>query len=357
MNSIPRPGPNLAAMTSPPAPIRWGVVGTGGVAGKFVADLALLPDAEAVAVGSRTAERAAGFAERFGIGRSHGSYADLVADPTVDAVYVATPHPFHAEHARLAIAAGKAVLVEKPFTMDAVEARAVAAAAREAGVFCMEAMWSRFLPHLTRLRELLAEGAVGDVVAVSADQGMRFEPDPRHRLFAPELGGGALLDLGIYPFSFASMVLGTPQTVRAGATAAATGVDATTSAVLTYPGGAHAVVLCTSASSTPMRAWVAGTEGRIEIDPQWYRPTGFTLTRAGGTVERYETPPAVLDPGPYGLAKGMRFEAAEVGRCLRAGLGESPTMPLEETVAIMGTLDEVRDQIGLAYASGGYPAG
>ena len=216
----------------------------------------------------------------------------------------------------------------------------------------MEAMWTRFLPHMIRLRELLAEGALGEILAVSADQGMRFEPDPEHRLFAPELGGGALLDLGIYPFSFASMVLGVPETVRASATAAFTGVDQTTSAVLTYSGGAHAVVICTSAAATPMRAWVAGTQGRIEIDRPWYQATSFTLTRVDGSTERYETPSGVVQDIAQGRAKGMRFEAAEMGRCLHAGLLESPVMPLDETVSILGTLDEVRDQIGLSYATG-----
>jgi predicted dehydrogenase len=325
--------------------LRWGIIGTGGIAGRFVADVGLLADAEVVAVGSRTVAGAADFGNRHGVAGQHGSYADLVADPLVDVVYVATPHPFHAEHAIQAIEAGKPVLVEKPFAMDAREARMIADAARDARVFCMEAMWTRFLPHMERLRAILAEGILGEIIALSADQGVRFEQDPEHRLFAPELGGGALLDLGIYPFSFASMVLGPPETVRACATSAFTGVDQTTSAVLTYPHGAHAVLVCTSASATPMRAWVAGTQGRIEIDRPWYQATSFTLTRADGSVERFETPAGVVE----GRAKGMRFEADEVARCLRLGLLESPLLTLDETVSIMGALDEVRDQIGLAY--------
>jgi len=336
------------------AVLRWGIIGTGGIAGRFAADIALLPGAEVVAIGSRTAQAAADFGDRFSIGNRHASYAELVADPEVDVVYVATPHPFHAEHALLVIDAGKPVLVEKPFAMDAIEARMIADAARDAGVFCMEAMWTRFLPHMVRLRELLAEGVLGEILAVSADQGMRFEPNPEHRLFAPELGGGALLDLGIYPFSFASMVLGPPETVRAHATEAFTGVDQTTSAVLGYSGGAHAVLLCTSAAATPMRAWVAGSLGRIEIDRPWYQATSFTLTRADGGTERYESPADVVVDTPLGQAKGMRFEAAEVARCLRLGLLESPLLPLDETVSILGALDEVRDQIGLAYPSA-YP--
>jgi predicted dehydrogenase len=334
-----------SAPGAPPSPLRWGVIGTGRIAEQFVADVALLPDAEVVAVGSRTAEGAARFSASCGVPHRYSSHAELVADPAVDAVYVATPHPFHAEHALLAIGAGKPVLVEKPFAMDAVQARSVAEAARTAGVFCMEAMWTRFLPHMVRLRELLAEGLLGEIVVLGAEQGIRFPPDPTHRIFAPELGGGALLDLGIYPFSFASMVLGAPETVRALATAAVTGVDATTSVVLSYGDGAHAVVTCTSVAATPMRAWVAGTEGRVDIDPRWYQATGFTFTGADGRSERFDSPSGLV----VGQAKGMRFEAAEAARCIRAGLLESPLLPLDETVAVLGTLDEVRDQIGLPY--------
>ena len=328
-----------------PATTRWGIIGTGAIAARFVADLALLPDARVQAIGSRSASAAAGFGERFAVPHRHGSYPELVADPEVDAVYIATPHPFHAEHALLAIAAGKPVLVEKPFAMNAFDARTVADAARAAGVFCMEAMWTRFLPHMARLRELLAEGAIGDVLALSADQGISFAPDPQHRLFAPDLGGGALLDLGVYPFSFASMVLGPPQTVRAIATPAFTGVDLTTSAILNYADGAHALLICTAGAATPMRAWIAGSEGRIEIDRPWYQATSFTLTRTDGGTERYDSPAGIVS----GQAKGMRFEAAEVARCLRAGRLESPVLPMDETVAVLGALDEVRDQIGLTY--------
>jgi predicted dehydrogenase len=329
--------------------LRWGIVGTGGIAGRFAADVALLDDQWVTAVGSRSAESADRFGAEWAVEHRHPSYEALVHDDTVDAVYVATPHPYHAEHALLAIGAGKPVLVEKPFTMDAASARTVVEAARANGVFAMEAMWTRFLPHMQEIRELLGAGELGDVVALGADQGLRFEPDPKHRLFAPELGGGALLDLGIYPFSFASMVLGTPLAVRACATPTATGVDLTTSAVLVYADGPHAVLTCTAGAVTPMRAWISGTRGRIEIDRPWYAPASFTYTRSegrrDGASRRFDSPPGIA----IGTAKGMRYEALEVARCLHAGLRESPVMPLDETVAILGTLDEVRDQIGLAY--------
>lgn len=328
--------------------MRWGVIGTGGIAAKFAADAELVPQATVAAVASRRPGGTAGYAERFAVPhRFEGPQAqhDLTASAEVDAVYVASPHPFHAEHALLAIAAGKHVLVEKPFTLNAAQAQQVADAAAAAGVFCMEAMWTRFLPHMVAIRELLAADAIGDVRLVHADQGMWFEPDPAHRLFAPELGGGALLDLGVYPFSFASMVLGRPSSVTAASTPAMTGVDLTTSAVLGYPSGAQAVLTCSAATSTPMRAFIAGTEGRIEVDPRWYSSAGFQLIRRDGADEVFEA------PGDVGgsLPKGMRFEIAEVERCVASGLRESPALPLAESVAVMATLDDVRHQIGLRY--------
>lgn len=330
--------------------MRWGVVGTGGIARAFVRDLAALPDATVTAVGSRSLDTAQGFAANLGVPAACGSYDDLVTRDDVDVVYVATPHPVHAANALAAIAAGKHVLVEKPFTMDADEAAAVVAAARHAGVFCMEAMWTRFLPHVRRLRTLLAENAIGTVRTVVADHGQRFTPDPAHRLFDPGLGGGALLDLGIYPVSFASMVLGTPVAVTADSSPAMTGVDATTTAVLRHADGAHALVTCTSESFTPRRAWIGGTEGTIEVDPTFYALSSFTLRRDDGHVERFETPADLREGGP---GKGLRFEAAEVARCVRDGLLESPQMPLDETVSIMRTMDAIRQRIGLEYGPSG----
>lgn len=332
------------------APVRWGILGTGGIARDFALDLAGVPGAQLVAVGSRTAAAATAFAAAvspsFPQVRPHASWADLAADDEVDAVYVATPHPWHAECAVLAINAGRHVLVEKPFTMDAAQARQVVAAARSAGVICLEAMWTRFLPHTLRLRELVAEGAVGEVITVSADHGQWFAHDATHRLFDPVLGGGALLDLGIYVVSWASMILGPPSSVLAASTPAFTGVDGQTSIVLGYGDSpAQAILTCTLGSATPRRAFVAGTEGVIDVDPVFYSGTGFTLTRRDGHVERFETPEGFSSaPG-----KGLREEAAEVARLVAEGERESPHLPLDETVSIMETLDEVRRQIGLTY--------
>jgi len=320
--------------------IRWGVLGAGTIATTFCDDLRLLPDHEVVAVGARTPGTNAAFAERFGVPHVHGSYADLVADPDVDVVYVATPHPWHRDAALLAIEAGKAVLVEKPFTMDAAQARTLVASARERGTFLMEAMWTRFLPHMEQVRELLASGRIGDVVGVHAEFVEHREVPAEHRIYAPELGGGALLDLGVYPLSFASMVLGTPTHVSAASEPAPTGVDAQTSMLLGYASGAHALLSCGFRGSAENRASIVGTRGRIDIAGQFWRPTTYAvLDRDGARTE--------VDARADG--HGIRFEAAEVARCLRAGLSESPVLPLDETVAVMETLDEVRRQIGLHY--------
>ena len=322
-------------------PIRWGIVGTGGIATSFADDLALLPDASLVAVGSRSQTAADDFGTRFDVPHRHGSYGDLVNDADVDVVYVATPHVGHHGAAMSAIIAGKAVLVEKPFTLNAREAVSLIDAARSRGVFLMEAMWARFLPHMVRVRALIASGALGDVRVVIADHNQWFARDASHRLFDPAVGGGALLDLGIYPVSLASMVFGAPERVTAVSDPAFTGVDATTSAILQYAGGAHSVLTTSLEVAGPNRATIVGTQARIEIDAVFYAPTQFSLIGRDGTVlERFDEPHE---------GRGMQHEAAEVMRCLRAGKLESDVLPLDETLAIMDTLDEIRRQIGLVY--------
>jgi predicted dehydrogenase len=311
-------------------PLRWGIMGTGGIAGAFAEDLKLTGSGVVAAVGSRTAESARAFAEQRGIPTRHGSYEALANDPDVDIVYVATPHPLHHGNARLALEAGKPVLVEKPFTMNAEEARDLVALARERDLFLMEAMWTRFLPHIRHVRELLP--SLGDVVTVTADHGQWFAEDPAFRLFAPGLGGGALLDLGIYPVSFASMVLGAPDRVAAMVTPAFTGVDAQTSMLFGYASGAQAVLSCTLSAVSPTTASIVGTDARIEIDGPFYAPASFTLIPREGERSRFE----YLDEG-----RGLRHQADEVARLLAAGETESALMPLDETVAIMTTMDRV----------------
>ena len=316
-------------------PLRWGLIGTGWIADSFAADLACTESGRVVAVGSRRTESADRFADRFEIPNRHGSYEALVADPEVDVVYVATPHPLHHPNTLLALRAGKPVLVEKPFTMNAVEARELVAAARAEKLFCMEAMWTRFLPHIAQIRRLVAEGALGEIVTVSADHGQWFAKDPEFRLFAPELGGGALLDLGVYPVSFASMLLGAPSTIVSLIDPAFTGVDGQTSMLFGYDSGAQAVLSCTLSAKSPTRAAIVGSEARIEIDGDFYTPTSFTLITRSGERTRYDEP----HPG-----RGLWHQADEVARCLREGLLESPLMPLDESISIMQTLDAVLAQ-------------
>jgi predicted dehydrogenase len=321
--------------------IRWGIIGTGGIATAFATDLVNVPDAEIVAVGSRSLETADAFADRFEIAHRHSSYEALVEDSDVDAVYVSTPHPMHHAAALLAINAGKAVLVEKPFTVSAAEASELIEAARAKGTFLMEAMWTRFLPHIARVREILAEGGLGDVRSVEAEHGQWFEDDPEFRLFSPALGGGALLDLGIYPISFASMVLGTPVTITAVSEPAFTGVDAITSMIFGYDAGQQAILTTTLETATENAASINGTEARLEIDGTFYRPTTFRVVARDETIiEQYNE---------FHQGHGLYHQAAEVGRCLREGLTESPILPLAETLSIMETMDKIRAQIGLVY--------
>jgi predicted dehydrogenase len=323
--------------------IRWGIAGTGGISSAFVEDLRLLPDAEAVAVGSRTRASADAFAERYGIAHRHVGYEELAADPEVDAVYVGVPHTAHCEAALAAIGAGKAVLVEKPFALNAAETERMIDAAAKAGTPLMEAMWVRFLPHQVLVRRLLAEGGVGEVRSVIADRGELLSTDPKHRVRAPELGGGALLDLGIYPVSFASMATGgrQPERVEAiGRMTADTGVDAHVSMLFDYPGGAQGVISTSLDARSANSVAINGTEGRILVPQPWGRTSPVELITNDGR--------SVTTALPH-EGHGLRHQAGELGRLLREGLTQSPVIPLEETLAIMRTLDLVRERIGLRY--------
>jgi predicted dehydrogenase len=318
-------------------PIRWGVIGTGGIAHTFARDLRMIDDGVVVAVGSRTRATAESYGAEFGVARCYSSYEEVALDPEVDVVYVATPHTLHHDNAMLALDHGKPVLVEKAFTMSGAEARDLVDAARSRGLFLMEAMWTRFLPHVVAIRELLARGVLGEVVSVIADHGQWFEKNPEFRLFAPGLGGGALLDLGVYPVSFASMVLGTPHRVTAMIEPAFTGVDGLTSMIFGYESGAQAILTCTSLAKSATRASIVGTDARIDIEGDFYAPTSFTL------VPRTTQAPERFTFATEG--RGLHYEALEVARCLRAGLTESPIMPLDESVSVMETMERV---LGLA---------
>ena len=318
-------------------PVRWGFIGTGKIARAFARDLQLIEEGEVVAVGSRQQASAEAFGDEFAVARRYGSYEALVEDPDVDAVYVCTPHPMHFENASLALEHGKPVLVEKAFTMNGAQARELVALARSKSLFMMEAMWTRFLPHVVALRDLIARGALGELVMVEADHGKWFEPDPAFRLFAPELGGSAMLDLGVYPVSFASMLLGTPTRMATMVDPTFTGVDGQASMIFGYDSGAQALLTCTSTANSATRACVTGTKARVEIDADFYAPTSFRLITRAGEVTPYE-----FDVTP----RGLRFQAIEVARCLERGMLESSVMPLDETVAIMETMEKVMATLG-----------
>jgi predicted dehydrogenase len=270
--------------------IRWGILATGSIAAAFTEDLGLLPDAEVFAVASRTQAAADAFAARYGIPHAYGDWEQLAADERVDVVYVATPHSAHHDAAALCLDAGRAVLCEKPLTMDAAEARALVELARGRGVFLMEAMWMRCNPAIRRIVEVIGDGAIGAVQTVHADFGILGPTDPAHRLRNPALGGGALLDLGVYPVSFAHLLLGRPAQVRAWSSLTPEGVDANTGVLLGYQDGALAALSCGIVAGTPCRAVVAGEGGRIELPPVFFRPNHFTLRRGHGQnahVERF----------------------------------------------------------------------
>ncbi|CAM5348654.1 Gfo/Idh/MocA family protein [Streptomyces narbonensis] len=322
--------------------VRWGILATGGIAERFTTDLLTLDGAEVVAVASRTEASAKTFADRFGIPRAYGEWAGLFADEDVDVVYVATPHHAHREAAGLALEAGKPVLCEKALTLNAREAEELVTLARDRGLFLMEAMWMYCNPLVRRLAELVRDGAVGEVRTVQADFGLAGPFAADHRLRDPAVGGGALLDLGVYPVSFAQLLLGEPDSVQAHALISPEGVDLNTGMLLGWDSGASALLSCSLVADTPLTAAVTGTLGRIEVPRGFFFPERFTLHRDGREPEEFL---AGDDPHSF------RHEAAEVMRCLRAGATESPLVPLDGSLAVMRTLDAVRERVGVRYPS------
>ena len=320
--------------------IRWGILGTGQIAHAFAIGLRDAPQAQLAAIGSRDAANAEAFAMRHGAQRHYGDYASLAADPHVDVIYIATPHSAHAENMRLCIQAGKAVLCEKPFTLNHREASEIITLARERNLFLMEAMWTRFLPAVQRAKQLIEEGAIGKPLQVQADFGFAAAVDTDHRLLNPNLGGGALLDVGIYPLSLTAYFLGEITAAQASANLAATGVDVQTAFTLRHRDGGLSSCLCSANAQTRTALTISGSDGMIEIHQPFYRAQQITLTDKDGMAQT----PAL----PY-LGNGYTHEAIEVGRCLQNGRTESSIMPLSETLMQMFWLDEIRRQIGVRY--------
>lgn len=319
--------------------IRWGIAATGGIAHGFATGLGETDDAETVAVASRTAARAEEFGAEFDTPHRHASYEALAADPDVDVVYVASPHSRHEADTLLFLEAGKHVLCEKPFALNEAQARRMVDTARDRGLFVMEAIWSRFLPAYQVLGELLADRVIGDIESVDADFGIRFPFDPAHRHFDLALGGGALLDLGLYPLQLASLVLGAPADVQAVAHVGDTGVDEHVAAVLSHPGGALATVRAAIRVSLACTARISGTDGVIDLPAFMHCPSSLTVS-SFGKVEVREAPI---------VGQGLRYQVAEVHRCIREGEVESPVIAHAETLGLAATMDRIRAQVGVRY--------
>ncbi|RKP54210.1 gfo/Idh/MocA family oxidoreductase [Cohnella endophytica] len=320
--------------------IKWGIAGPGMISRQFAKDLVHAEGAHLAAVAGRSLEKAESFASEFGIAKAYGSLEELAQDPDIDIVYVGTLHPAHRDNAMIFLRAGKAVLCEKPFTINAGEAEELISYARENQIFLMEAMWTRYLPAIAQVRQWLAEGRIGEVRMVKADFGFDFEWQAGSRLLDPNLGGGALLDVGIYPLSFVSMVFGEqPARVHSNVRIGATGVDEQFSLLLEYEGGKTASLNGAVQLAMPNEAYILGTKGQIHI-PEFFAARTATLRVAGEE-------PIVYEDSRSG--SGYAFEAVEAMACLREGRTESLTMPLDETLEIMRTLDGIRWQWNLRY--------
>ena len=319
--------------------INWGILGPGTIARQFATGLQAVSGAKLLAVGSRSQEKADAFADQFSAPKRHASYEALAADPDVHVVYIATPHPGHKDAALLCLEHGKAVLCEKPFTVNAREAEEVIHSARQKNLFLMEAMWSRFFPAMAHVRKLLADGVIGETRMLQADFGFRAGVNPESRLFSPALAGGGLLDVGVYPLSLASMIFGSPTQVTGVAQLGETGVDEQAAMALLYAEGKIASLTTGIRINTPHEAHILGTDGSLKLHAPWWKPQTLTVN-ANGKSEDITI--------PY-EGQGMNYEAQEVGDCLRAGQTESAVIPLDETLSILKTMDTLRAQWGLKY--------
>jgi len=320
--------------------IRWGILGTGGIAAQFAEGLKALPDARLQAVGSRARATADDFGARFKVPDAHDTYEDLASNPEVDVIYVATPHVLHMDNTLLCLEHGKAVLCEKPFAINAGDAARMIEAARDKDLFLMEAMWTHCFPAMQKLRALIAEGAVGEIRMLRANFCFRTDVQPEGRLFNPALGGGSLLDVGVYTVALAQLVFDEePVEISATADLGETGVDEQCALALRYKNGAMAVLTSAIRTNSPHDAIVLGTEGHIEVPPAFWQPDRIILSNGKKDIEyAFER-----------LGNGYSFEAAEVMECLRQGRKESAVVPLSKTEAILRTMDKARAQIGLQY--------
>ena len=321
--------------------LNWAIMGPGAISSIFLNDFRLA-GMHMEAVGSRSPERAESFAKKYSIPRSYGSYEQLVADPDIDVIYIASTNNAHLENTKLALNAGKHVLLEKPFTLDASEARELVSLARAKGLFLMEAMWTRFLPNHVALFEKLEQGLIGTPLYLIADHDLDLPKNLHPRLYDPALGGGSLLDLGIYPISLAHRLFGNPSRITASASLMPGNVDESMGAIFEYSGGRQSMVHSGVRSAGPVTASILGDRGRVEMRKRFYEHSPFTvfdlddkvLFKYEGNIE----------------GRGMQYQALEVERCITEGLIESPTMSLDETVQIMEVMDQIRNQTGIEFS-------
>src|SRR3954451_16118807 len=346
------PGPSRAEPLPTDRPVRWGILSTGKIATSFAKNLAVLPECETVAVAARKQESADELAAAHGIETAYGNYRALVEDPRVDVVYIGTPHSLHREHVELAFEAGKPVLCEKAITLTAADAEHLVGLARDKNLFLMEGMWMRCNPTVRRVRQMLGSGELGRPMQVRADLGFVVDRPPTDRLLDPVLGGGALLDMGIYPLTFASLFLGEPSSISATAVLSEAGTDLNLAVGLGYQSGAVASITSTMTAWSPRTATIATDLGRIDVPAPFHHPTTVTWTRLDGRPDGAGAPqPQQLQAEVIGT--GLAHEAIEVVRCLRNGEIESPLVPLDDTVALMRQMDRIREIVGVRYPADG----
>lgn len=321
-------------------PCRWGIIGPGKIAQKFAAAIPLAGNAVLQAVASRDADRSREFAEKYSAAKWYDNYEQLAADPDIDAIYIATPHAFHTENALLCLKHHKAVLCEKPLALNRKQAQQIIDASRRNDTFLMEAMWTRFLPAIENVLEQLKDGKIGTVKYVRGDFGFYNPFDPQSRLFNIALGGGSVLDIGVYPLFLCLAVLGKPDHIYAAGKLAPSGADETCLAVLQYDNGAMASAFSTVGAFTSLTAEIGGTEGTITIPSAWYKNNTFTLHRMGEEKQTFTFEP---------VTNGFEYQIREVMRCLEQGLTESPAMSHDFTLLLSETMDAVRERIGVRY--------
>jgi predicted dehydrogenase len=320
--------------------IRWGILAPGHISRGFVTGLKATENAELYAVAARSVEKADAFAREFGFIRSYGSFEELADDPEVNIIYVATPHHLHFTNTLMCLEKGKPVICEKPFTINSKQLIKLVSTAREKRIFLMEAMWTRFLPGIKKTLEMIKDGSIGEIKVINADFGFKAIYDPESRLFNPHLGGGCLLDIGIYPLALSLFILGYPSDIQAVAVKSPTGVDESVSMSLSYESGAIASLHCTFATHTTTDANIYGDKGKIQLKHQWFRPTDVVLMPHDKDPVELKFPP---------MSNGYEYEAEEVMKCLVSGLTESPDFSLDHSLQLMRLMDDIREKCNIVY--------